>query len=206
MDGPAGGIDYPGCAHNVIDHCTVELPWRANAFAIYGGKDNTIKNCLARDTLTYAGVCISSSFSPRPFAGTTRIENMVLERCGGPFWAGQQFGALWVMADTQPISGVEFKNIEIMDPTFSGILLKSETYRQPGREMNVSFENVNVTNPGTSAISIVDAMGSAIFKKSRLDMKGNPGKAISVSKDNNGKKGTGLIKMDTDDACSGFTQ
>ena len=204
LDGPGGGIDYPGCAHNVIDHCTVELPWRGNAFAIYGGKDNTIKNCLARDTLTYAGVNISSTFTPRPFAGTTRIENMVLERCGGTFWNGQQFGALWVMADTQPIDGIEFKNIEIIDPTYSGILLKSETYHEPANEMNVSFENVNVTNPGTSAIAIVDAMGSAVFKSSKLDMKGSSSQAIKVSKDNNGKTGTGAIRIVADDTCTGF--
>ena len=62
MDGPADGIDYPGCANNIIENCTVELPWRASCFAIYGGKDNTVKNCIARDTLTYAGVNISSTF------------------------------------------------------------------------------------------------------------------------------------------------
>ncbi len=204
FDGPTADIDYAGCAHNLIDHCTVELPWRANAFAIYGGKDNTIKNCLARDTLTYAGVDISSSFKPRPFAGTVHVENMLLERCGGPFWSGQQFGALWVMADEQPVNGIEFKNIKIVEPTYSGILLKSETYQQPGHEMNVSFENVSVTHPGMSAIAIVDAMGSAIFKSSKLDMGASSNKAISISKDNNGKKGTGLIKIDADDACSGF--
>jgi len=205
FDGPTADIDYPGCANNLIDHCTVELPWRANAFAIYGGKDNTIKNCLARDTLTSAGVDISSTFSPRPFAGTTHVENMVLERCGGPFWSGQQFGALWVMADTQPVNGVEFKNIEIIDPTYSGIMLKSETYQKPGYEMHVSFENIDVINPGASAISIVDAMGSASFRNSRLEMPGNTNKAIAISKDSNGKKETGAIQITTDNACSGFT-
>lgn len=203
-DGPGGGIDYPGCANNVIDHCTVELPWRANAFAIYGGKDNTIKNCLARDTLTYAGINISTTFKPRPFAGTTHIENMVLERCGGSFWNGQQFGALWVMADTQPMSGIEFKNINISDATYSGIMLKSETYNQPGYEMNLGFDNVNVINPGTSAISILDAMGTATFKNSTIDMKANTSNVLSVSKDDNGKKGTGMIKMDVGVDCSGF--
>jgi len=36
-------------------------------------------------------------------------------------------------------------------------------------------------------------------------MKGNTDKAISISKDNNGKKETGAIQITTDDACSGFT-
>ena len=204
MDGAAGGIDYAGCANNLIKNCTVELQWRANAYAIYGGKDNTIENCIARDTLTYAGVNISSTFKPRPFAGTTLVNHVLLERCGGSFWSGQQFGALWVMADDSVASGIVFKNIEIIDPTYSGIMLKSETYQKSAPEMNVSFENVNIVNPGTCGIFIVDAMGTANFKNTKLT-NASP-KPVLRSKNNNGKTGTGEIQLITDSRCSGFKE
>ncbi|RYX81199.1 hypothetical protein EON83_25090 [bacterium] len=196
-DGAAGGIDYPGCANNTIKNCTVELPWRANAFAIYGGKDNTITNCIARDTLTYAGVNISSMFKPRPFAGTTRIENMLIERCGGPFWRNQQFGALWVLAHDSPVQGVVFKDISVFDSTFSGIQLKSETYNQAPQSMNVDFENVTVLNPGTFGLWVQEAIGTANFKNSHLVAA--PDKAVTRSKDK-----AGSIQVTADKASSGF--
>jgi hypothetical protein len=204
MDGPAGGIDYPGCANNMIRNCTVELPWRANCFALYGGKDNTIRDCVGRDTLTYAGVNISSTFRPRPFVGQTLVENVRLERCGGPFWSGQQFGAVWVMADDSPVSNVVFRNIDILDSTFSGIMLKSETYNKPVHPMKVTFENVTVAKTGTHGILVQDGMGTAEFKNTKLLEFG--GKPVQRNKDTNGKKGTGTIAFATDADCSGIAE
>jgi hypothetical protein len=204
MDGPAGGGDYPGCAHNLVQNCTVELPWRANGFAIYGGKDNTIKDCVARDTLTYAGVNVSSTFNPRPFAGRTLVENVRVERCGGSFWSGQQFGALWVMADDGPISNLIFRNIEITDSTYAGIMLKSETYHKPAHAMSVAFENVKVARPGTHGILVQDAMGTAQFKNTRLEE--IAGRAVLRNKDTNGKRGTGTIALITDADCAGLAE
>jgi hypothetical protein len=205
MDGPVAGNDYAGCANNVIRNCTVELPWRANCFAIYGGKENTIRDCIARDSLTYAGVNISSTFKPRPFTGQTLVEHLRIERCGGLFWSGQQFGAVWVMADDEPISQVLFKDIDVIDPTFSGIMLKSETYNKPAvRPMDVTFENVTVSRPGTCGILIQDAMGKASFKNTRLLEPG--GKAIQRNKNTNGKQGTGLVELVTDGRCTGIAE
>jgi hypothetical protein len=204
MDGPADGIDYPGCANNIIQNCTVELPWRANCFAIYGGKDNTIKNCIARDTLTYAGVNISSTFRPRPFSGRTLVDNVLIERCGGSFWSGQQFGALWVMADDGPISDVTFSNIYINDSTFCGIMLKSETFKSVVREMNVKFENVMVVKSGTHGILVQDAIGTADFRNTKLLQ--NSEQPVRKHENTNGKKGTGTIKFTMDDKCVGIIE
>jgi hypothetical protein len=204
MDGPAGGVNYPGCASNVIRNCTVELPWRANGLAIYGGKDNTIQDCVVRDTLTYAGVNISSTFRPRPFAGQTLVDHVLIERCGGPFWSGQQFGAVWVMADDSPITNVLFCNLEINDSTFSGIMLKSETYNKPVHPMHVTFENVNVNGAGTDGILVQDAMGTVAFKHTSLHE--IAGKAVRRNQDTNGKKGTGVIALSTDAQCVGIQE
>ena len=204
MDGVAGETNRLGWTGNVIANCTVELPWRANAFAIYGGKDNTIRNCVARDTLTYAGVNISTTFKPRIFAGRTLVENTRLERCGGTFWSGQQFGALWVMADDSSISNVTFRNIDIIDATFSGIMLKSETFKSVVRDMNVAFENVTVVKPGAAGILIQDAVGTVDFKNTKLlEVSGKP---IVRNRDTNGKKGTGSIKLITSGDCSGLVE
>lgn len=180
MDGAVEGTAYIGCANNVIKNCTVELPWRADAFAIYGGKDNTITHCIARDTLTYAGVNISSGFKPRPFEGTTRVEYMLVERCGGPFWSGQQFGALWVDAADSPVTGVLFKNIRVVDATYSGILLTSRTRDKMALPLSVNFENVTITNPGIYGLQIHDVAGTASFQNTRLTTA--PAMTISRSK------------------------
>jgi hypothetical protein len=204
-DGPAGGIDYAGCANNVVKNCTVELPWRANAFAIYGGKDNTIRDCIARDTLTYAGVNISSTFKPRPFTGETRVENVLIERCGGTFWNGQQFGAVWVMADDLKIPNAVFKNVRIVEPTYSGIMLKSETYNKSSlAEMHATFENVTVVKPGTQGILVQDSIGSTNFKNTKLLEL--PTKSILRNRDTNGKNGTGTIAFTTDSECAGIQE
>ena len=202
MDGPAGGINYAGCANNIVKNCTVELPWRANAYAIYGGQDNTIRDCIARDTLTYAGVNVSSTFNPRAFGGSTRVENMLIERCGGKFWNGQEFGALWVMAEDSAIGGLVFRNIDIIDATYSGLMFKSETYNKPVREMTIGFENVNVVDPGTCGLRIVDAIGTAAFTKTKLiNTSATP---VVRIKDSNGKTGTGTISLNLDETSSGF--
>lgn len=203
MDVP-DGMDHPGCTSNVIKNCTVELPWRANCFAIYGGPDNTIRDCVARDTLTYAGVNISSTFRPRPFAGTTLVDHVLIERCGGSFWSGQHFGAVWVMADNSPISNVLFTNIHITDSTFSGIMLKSETYNHVVCAMNVAFENTTVARSGTQGILVQDAIGTANFRNTTLLE--NSGEPVLRHRDTNGKKGTGTIRFITDDKCIGFVE
>jgi len=202
MDGAAGGISYPGCANNVVRNCTVELPWRANAYAIYGGQDNTVRDCIARDTLTYAGVNVSSTFKPRAFGGTTRVENMLIERCGGKFWNGQEFGALWVMADDSPLGGLVFKNIDIIGASYSGIMLKSETYNKAVQPMYVRFGDVNVVDPGTCGMRIVDAVGTAGFTHTKL-INASVTPVVHI-KDSNGKTGTGTIALTLDGASSGF--
>ena len=142
------------CQNNVIRNCSAQLTWRANGFAIYGGANNTIENCTAADTLTYAGVNISSCFKPVPFSGTTTVENVTLTRCGGAFWNGIQFGALWIYAVDSPLNGIKINNIDINDSTYAGLVFQSETYNYPNPAPinNVSLSNININNSGTDGI------------------------------------------------------
>ena len=54
---------------NVFRFNTVQIPWRANCFAIYGGKDNRIEDNLCYDVVTYPGILIAQQFNSNPFEG-----------------------------------------------------------------------------------------------------------------------------------------
>jgi len=44
----------------------VQLPWRANGIAIYGGLGNTIENTLIDDTMNYPGSMLATDHAPHP--------------------------------------------------------------------------------------------------------------------------------------------
>jgi hypothetical protein len=48
---------------------TIQLPWRANGVAIYGGFGNTIENNLIYDTMNYPGIMLATDHSPQPSRG-----------------------------------------------------------------------------------------------------------------------------------------
>ena len=48
---------------------TIQLPWRANGIAIYGGYNNSIENNLVYDTMNYPGIMLATDHSPLPFCG-----------------------------------------------------------------------------------------------------------------------------------------
>ncbi len=100
--------------NNVIRNCTVQITWRAAAYAIYGGVGNRIENSVAYDTLTYPGLTVSSEFQPFPMESAT-IDGLSLIRCGGTYWGGQQFGAIWLRGDQNPTNGITVKNVDIID-------------------------------------------------------------------------------------------
>lgn len=54
---------------------TIQLPWRANGIAIYGGSNQSIENNLVYDTMNYPGIMLATDHSPLPFGGTTLIAN-----------------------------------------------------------------------------------------------------------------------------------
>ena len=43
---------------------TIQLPWRANGIAIYGGSNNSIENNLVFDTMNYPGIMLATDHSP----------------------------------------------------------------------------------------------------------------------------------------------
>lgn len=115
---------------------TVQLPWRANGIAIYGGRDNSIRNNLVYDTMNYPGIMLATDHDPLPFSGRTLIENNGLHRTGGAFWGEQQeFGAITLFAAGQDIPGVVIRDTDVHDSTYDGIQFKAGGGAVPGAEL-----------------------------------------------------------------------
>ncbi|MEU0370187.1 CARDB domain-containing protein [Streptomyces sp. NPDC006283] len=139
---------------------TIQLPWRANGIAIYGGHGNTIENNLIADTMNYPGIMLATDHDPLPFSGQTLIANNALHRTGGAFWGeAQEFGAITLFAAGQDIPGVTIRDTDIHDSTYDGIQFKSGGGAVPG----VQIRNVTIdkSNNGSGILAHGGARGSA---------------------------------------------
>jgi hypothetical protein len=161
-----GGVN----TNNVFRFNTVQVPWRANCFAIYGGKDNKIEDNLCSDVVTYPGILIAQSFRSAPFSGTTGVQRNSLFRAGGPMF-NQEHGALKIRAEQGEIAKVLFKDILIDSATFSGIEIQG-SYALHG----IIFENIQIGHPGTWGIFIhSDVTGEVTFTNVAVTKPGKEG-------------------------------
>ena len=107
-----------GSEGNLIINCTAELPWRANCYGIYGGKDNTVKDCIARDTLSYCAIYMTvETYQSVPYSGTATFENMIIERCSGRFWGDNGYPAIWIQKTST--GKIVLKDLEVNDSLYS---------------------------------------------------------------------------------------
>ncbi|MEU4294897.1 CARDB domain-containing protein [Kribbella sp. NPDC026596] len=145
---------------NSFTNNTVQLPWRANGIAIYGGYGNKIENNRIYDTMNYPGIMLATDHDPLPFSGTTLIANNALYRCGGAFWnEDQEFGAITLFPSNLPIPGVTIRDTEIYDSTYDGIQFKTGGGEMP----NVALTNLRIdkSNNGSGILAMGGARGSA---------------------------------------------
>ncbi len=166
-----GGVN----SNNVFRFNTAQLPWRANCFAIYGGRDQRIEDNLCADVVTYPGILIAQDFDAHPFGGTTTVQRNTLLRAGGPMWR-QQHGALKIQAAKGPVSGLVVRDITIDSPTFSGIQIQG-----PQDVSAASFENITVAGPGSWGVYVTNK-GAASFSGVVVTNPGKPG-LFTVSED-----------------------
>ncbi|WP_424534021.1 CARDB domain-containing protein [Sphaerisporangium viridialbum] len=139
---------------------TIQLPWRANGIAIYGGYDNSIENNLIYDTMNYPGIMLATDHSPLPFSGTTLIANNAIYRGGGVFWnENQEFGAITLFPSSRDITGVTIRDTDIYDSTYDGIQFKTGGGNMP----NVAITNVRIdkSNNGAGILAMSGARGNA---------------------------------------------
>jgi hypothetical protein len=148
----------PVNTNNIFRFNTVQVPWRANCFAIYGGKDNKVEDNLCYDVVTYPGILIAHQFNSNPFDGTTVIQRNSLIRGGGPMFH-LEHGALKLWANQGEIKGLMVKDILIDNPTFAGIELQGSY-----PITSAAFENITVQYAGTSGIYLSSNLqGDATF-------------------------------------------
>ncbi|GAA4057302.1 discoidin domain-containing protein [Actinomadura miaoliensis] len=131
---------------NVYENLTSLLTWRAAGLAVYGGGGNTFRNIHIADTLVYSGITIGTlQFGGIPALGfesdpQTKFENISLVRAGGHFWGQQTFPALWLFSGEFPFRGIRISDVDIVDPTYSGIMF--QTKYSGGRPLNPISDTV----------------------------------------------------------------
>lgn len=139
---------------------TIQLPWRANGIAVYGGYDNTIENNLVYDTMNYPGIMLATDHDPLPFSGQTLIAGNGLFRTGGAFWGeAQEFGAITLFAANLPIPGVVIRDTEIYDSTYDGIQFKTGGGTVP--DAKITDVRIDKSNNGAGIRAHGGARGSA---------------------------------------------
>ncbi|MFE6993973.1 right-handed parallel beta-helix repeat-containing protein, partial [Streptomyces pharetrae] len=139
---------------------TIQLPWRANGIAVYGGFGNTIENNVISDTMNYPGIMLATDHDPLPFSGQTLIANNALYRTGGAFWnEDQEFGAITLFAQGLPIPGVTIRDTDIVDSTYDGIQFKTGGGEMPG--VKITNVRIDKSNNGSGILAMSGARGSA---------------------------------------------
>jgi hypothetical protein len=176
------GVEHGNRVHKV----SVQMPWRANCFAVYGGNDNHFSDSICEDVLTYPGILVDHEFSPYPFGpALTTFKNILVARAGGEMFfettANPWYhGALKFYMREGDVNDILVQDVDIVDPTYAGIefrgygsaYLNGET--QPpdivaaadvAKMANVALQNVKVTGAGTYCIEARDgaSRGSVNF-------------------------------------------
>ncbi|GAA4800169.1 CARDB domain-containing protein [Streptomyces ziwulingensis] len=165
---------------------TVQLPWRANGIAVYGGHGNTIESNIVSDTMNYPGIMLATDHDPLPFSGQTLISDNALHRTGGAFWnEDQEFGAITLFAQGQDIPGVTVRDTEILDSTYDGIQFKTGGGALPG--VRITDVRIDRSNNGSGILAMSGARGSAILTNVTItgsaqgDVLIEPGSQFTVS-------------------------
>ncbi|WP_061293855.1 discoidin domain-containing protein [Herbidospora cretacea] len=115
---------------NLWENLSVTTPWRAAGLAVYGGQNNTFRNIYIADTLCYSGITVSSLDFGYQFKGfgtqPTTLENISIIRSGGHFWGAQTFPGIWMFSASKEFQGIRINNVDIVDPTYSGIMFQTK--------------------------------------------------------------------------------
>ncbi len=151
---------------NVFENLSATLTWRAAGVAVYGGFNNTFRNLYIADQLTYSGLTVSSLNFGYPFVGfgpgITTFSNISLVRSGGHFWGAQTFGAIWCFAATHSFRALRFTDIDIVDPTYSGIMFQSK-YPEQTPVTDTVFTNVRISGAQKSGDAFDAKSGFGIW-------------------------------------------
>jgi len=153
--------------NNIFRHNYVQLPWKANCFALYGGRDNQITDNVCADVVQYPGILLSRQFDSVPFSGITTIARNTLIRAGA--WAyNQEQGALKIHADQAGIGGVRVTDLDIDSPTFFAVHVQGRNGMG-----DITMSNITVTNPGQGVFFLNWGANGSMFVE-RVGATGSP--------------------------------
>ncbi len=155
---PTQGFSPGTNTNNAFHFNTVQAPWLANCFGVYGGNDTKVEDNVCSDTVMFPGILVAQQFSSMPFGGTTSIQRNTLQRDGG-FDFGDGQCALKFHADQGAMSGFLVKDLQISDSTYCGLQIWGGN-----AVTNLTLQNIAITGSGTTGIQIGStAKGGATF-------------------------------------------
>jgi hypothetical protein len=172
--------------NNVFHFNTVQVPWRANCFGLYGGKDNRVEDNVCADVVTYPGILVAQQFTSQPFTGTTTVQRNSFIRAGGRFY-NSEHGAIKILSQQGPISGLLIKDILIDAPTFSGIHIEG------GNPItNATFDGIMINDAGSFGILVrSNTSGGGTFSNVDVARAARGGLSVEPSAGFNLGKGAG---------------
>jgi hypothetical protein len=202
---PAPGTDKDqGVEHgNYVHKVSVQMPWRANCFAVYGGNDNHFEDLSCEDVLTYPGILIDNEFSPYPFGpAPTTFKNILLARAGGEMFfettaTPWYHGALKLYMREGDVNDILIQDVDIVAPTYGGIefrgygtgYLMGESppadivaAADVAKMANVTLQNVTVSNAGTYGIEALDGASRGSVNFSNVSVSGSGMGALAKGK------------------------
>jgi len=167
--------------HNLVEHCTAQLPYLANGAAIYGGDSNSITDCSFTDISQGSAILVSTTFPTENktinnnFSGTTTISRCLIKNSGGFDHEWDWRAAVEICMDKRSISGIELKDLDIRNSLSNGLSIIAKNAEGTKTILaNASLQNVNITTYGigvTPAYALFispDALGSLLIKNSAI--------------------------------------
>lgn len=141
---------------NTFNHISVQMPWRANCFAAYGGYGNTWENSTCEDVLTYPGIFVDQEFGSYPFGAQnapppaiaqalTTFDNISVVRAGGEMFYEPGGTSCPGANDYQGAS------CSGLSPWVHGAI---KLYMRWGNVNDVVISNITVTDPTYAGIEL----------------------------------------------------
>jgi hypothetical protein len=182
--------------HNLIVHCTAQLPFLANGAAIYGGESNKIQSCSLSDISQGSAILISTTFPTENkdksinnnFSGTTIVEDCDIKNSGGFDHEWDWRAAVEICIDKRSIAGLEINNLNITNSLSDAInVIAKNNNDKIGVLSNTILQNVTVSNfgLGTKGYGLFinnSAHGSLVKRKSVIPEIKNESENFTVVK------------------------
>jgi hypothetical protein len=169
--------------HNLIIHCTGQLPFLANGAAIYGGDSNTVKACSFTDISQGSAILVSTTFPTENkdkginnnFSGTTVIEDCDIKNSGGFDHEWDWRAAVEICVDKRSITGLEINNLNIINSLSNGVSVVAKNEADKVGVLSAAMlRNIKISRIGLGASDKYDlfissgAHGSLTIKNSNI--------------------------------------